>query len=68
MHFSSFSEFLAMGGYALYVWSAFAITFLSMGGLIVSALLTKRKRLQDIRFKIAREERLKQAKSMENTL
>lgn len=68
MHFASFSEFLAMGGYAPYVWSAFAITFFSMGCLIGSSLLTHRKLLKEIDYKIAREKRLQQAKNRENTL
>jgi len=31
MNWSSFSEFLAMGGYALYVWGAFGMTVLAIG-------------------------------------
>ena len=30
MHWNSISEFLAMGGYAFYVWGSFGITFLAM--------------------------------------
>ena len=30
MHWNSVSEFLAMGGYAFYVWGSFGITFLCM--------------------------------------
>ena len=30
MHWNSLSEFLAMGGYGLYVWGSFGITFLAM--------------------------------------
>ncbi len=68
MHFASFSDFLAMGGYAPYVWSAFAITFFAMGCLIGSNILTHKKLLKDINYKIAREKRLQQAKNRENTL
>jgi len=34
----SFGEFLEMGGYAAYVWSAYGITALVLGGLLVSSL------------------------------
>jgi heme exporter protein D len=30
IHWNSFSEFLAMGGYGLYVWGSFAVTALVM--------------------------------------
>jgi heme exporter protein D len=30
MHWNSFSDFLAMGGYATYVWGSFGVTFLLM--------------------------------------
>ena len=31
MHWQSFSEFIAMGGYGFYVWGSFGVTFLVMG-------------------------------------
>ena len=31
MHWQSFSEFIAMGGYGFYVWGSFGVTFLAMG-------------------------------------
>ncbi|PKF51752.1 heme exporter protein CcmD [Enterovibrio nigricans] len=68
MHFSSFPEFLAMGGYGSYVWWAFGITLVSMLWLVVSALLTRRKLFQEIKNKVAREQRIKKAENMENTL
>lgn len=30
MHWNSFSDFIAMGGYGLYVWGAFGVTALVM--------------------------------------
>ncbi|MDD1783239.1 heme exporter protein CcmD [Enterovibrio sp. ZSDZ35] len=68
MHFSSFSEFLAMGGYSSYVWGAFGITLIAMLWLVVSAYVTRRKLFQEIKNKIAREQRIKNAENMENTL
>lgn len=43
MHWHSFQEFIAMGGYGLYVWSSFGITFLLMG-LEVFALNKRHQR------------------------
>ncbi|WP_028024806.1 heme exporter protein CcmD [Enterovibrio calviensis] len=68
MHFSSFSAFLDMGGYAGYVWSAFAITFLAMFWVVFSAHLTRRKLIREIKNRVAREQRIKKAQNMENTL
>jgi heme exporter protein D len=42
MHWHSFQEFIAMGGYGLYVWSSFGITFLLMG-IEVIALIKRRQ-------------------------
>lgn len=39
----NFSEFVAMGGYAKYVWSSWALTVIAFACLIISAL---RKRKQ----------------------
>jgi heme exporter protein D len=41
MHWNSMSEFWAMGGYGLYVWGSFGITFLAMA--IEVWLLSKRR-------------------------
>ncbi len=66
--FPSFNAFLQMGGYGLYVWTAFAITFISMGWVCVAAIIKHRRVIGDIQNKIAREVRLEKAKKMENTL
>ena len=41
IHWSSFSDFLAMGGYGLYVWGSFGVTALVM---IVEPILAARSR------------------------
>ena len=68
MHFESLSEFFAMGGYASYVWGAFAITFLSMLILVINSVRRSQALLNDVRSKIDREARIDAAKKMENTL
>lgn len=42
MHWSSLSEFLSMGGYGLYVWGAYGVTLVLLGGEVI--MLLKRKR------------------------
>ena len=68
MHFSSFSDFIAMGGYGFYVWIAFAITVLAMGWVVMDCIWTRKKIFFEIKNKIAREQRIENAKKMENTL
>jgi heme exporter protein D len=41
IHWSSFSDFLAMGGYGLYVWGSFGVTALVM---IAEPILAARSR------------------------
>lgn len=46
MQWNSFSEFLAMGGYALYVWGSFGATALVM---LCESLLIRSQRKQILR-------------------
>lgn len=46
MQWHSVSEFLAMGGYGLYVWGSFAVTALAM---IAEPVLVRHRRRQAIR-------------------
>lgn len=68
MHFDSLSDFLAMGGYSTYVWSAFGITFLSMFILLMLSIKRGKTLLQDVQAKVERQARIDAAKHMENTL
>ena len=68
MHFASFSDFMAMGGYAFYVWLSFGLTALCLVGIVMSTRLKTRTLLGDLRNKQAREARRKAAQQMENTL
>ncbi|AEH32692.1 heme exporter protein CcmD [Vibrio anguillarum] len=68
MHFDSLSDFLAMGGYSAYVWSAFGITFLSMFILLMLSIKRGKTLLQDVQAKVERQARIDAAKHMENTL
>lgn len=68
MYFDTFSDFIAMGGYAAYVWSAFGITFFCMLVLYWKSVSQGKALLNDIQQKIDREARRQAAKKMENTL
>ncbi len=68
MHFESFSDFLAMGGYASYVWGAYGISFIALLWILLSSLSRKHRLMADIKNKIAREQRIKDAEKLENTL
>ena len=68
MHFASFSDFMAMGGYAFYVWLSFGLTALGLVGIVISTRLKTRSLLGELRNKQAREARRKAAQQMENTL
>ena len=42
MQWGSWSEFWAMGGYGLYVWGSFAVTFICMAGEMVALIAGER--------------------------
>ncbi|WP_074212154.1 heme exporter protein CcmD [Salinivibrio sp. ES.052] len=68
MYFESFSAFWAMGGYAGYVWSAFGITAATMVALSIVYHRTHKQRLLAVKQQIMREQRIKEAQALENTL
>ncbi|MFM5598888.1 heme exporter protein CcmD [Aeromonas veronii] len=68
MHFASFSDFMAMGGYAFYVWLSFGLTLVCLVGIIISTRMKTRSLLAELRSKQAREARRKAAQQMEHTL
>lgn len=56
LQFASVAEFLAMGGYAVYVWSAYAIFAVLMGIGLIQPQLARRKILRQQRARLQREE------------
>jgi heme exporter protein D len=48
--------FFAMGGYAAYVWPAFAIALVVMLGLLVQSVATYRKRQRELALLESEEE------------
>lgn len=63
MQFDSISDFFNMGGYALYVWLAYGVTFFCLSTLIITSARQQRKVLIEIAKKMNREERLKETRS-----
>ena len=41
-------HFLAMGGYARFVWPAFGLAVLVLGGLLIESLVTYKKRQREL--------------------
>lgn len=42
MNWASWSDFVNMGGYGLYVWGSYAVTLAAMGAEVVSLVLRRR--------------------------
>ncbi|WP_435927317.1 heme exporter protein CcmD [Dryocola sp. BD613] len=57
--FTSWAEFLAMGGYAFYVWLAVAFTVIPLLALVVHTALQRRKILNGVERQQARERRIR---------
>ncbi|MCK8068713.1 heme exporter protein CcmD [Cobetia sp. 1CM21F] len=53
--FTSVSEFFAMGGHALYVWSAWGLTAACLVGLVIATRLSRRALETDIRRRLRRD-------------
>ena len=68
MAFSSFSDFIAMGGYSFYVWLAYGISMISIIFLIVHTVMTRQKIFKRIEQRLLRELRIKAAENREDIL
>jgi len=51
----SWDHFLAMGGYAAYVWPAFAVFFIVLIADYISPGLRRRRDLRELRARMARQ-------------
>ena len=60
MHFQSWSDFWAMGGYGLFVWLSFRITYALLVALIGYSHYQQRQFKRQLAQKLAREQRIKQ--------
>jgi|WetSurMetagenome_2_1015567.scaffolds.fasta_scaffold893715_2 heme exporter protein D len=57
---SSLHAFLAMGGYALYVWPAYALFFVVLIADTVAPGMRRRRVLRELRARMARQSRRQQ--------
>jgi heme exporter protein D len=49
------SHFLSMGGYAIYVWPAYAVFFIVLIADYVNPWLRRRRNLRELRSRMARQ-------------
>lgn len=66
MHFESWTDFWHMGGYAFYVWLAFAITLGAMGLLVIESKVARNKLKGQVLAEAARKERIRQTKNKDS--
>ena len=50
------SQFFAMGGYAAYVWPAYAMFFIVLIAEFIAPALRRRRTLRDLRARLARQQ------------
>ncbi|MBZ9610262.1 heme exporter protein CcmD [Rheinheimera maricola] len=60
MHFQSWAEFWAMGGYGLFVWLSFGTTYFLLLALLCYSQLQQKQFKRQLAAKLAREQRVKQ--------
>lgn len=60
--FSSLTAFLAMGGYAFYVWLACAVSLAALGLLTLHTLWQRRALFREVQRQQAREQRMAAAR------
>lgn len=58
MAFDSFTDFVAMGGYGLYVWLSFFLSFVVLAGVALETLVAKRQLINKSRQLQKRQQRL----------
>lgn len=57
MFFDSFSDFLAMGGHGLYVWSAYGIAAVVLLGNIIAPILKRKQIISEQARRLRREKK-----------
>lgn len=68
MAFSSVADFFSMGGYAFYVWLSYGLSFFSLLILIINTCNKKNKIFKMVRQRLARQQRIENAKHREGIL
>lgn len=60
LHFSSWTAFFAMGGYGLFVWLSFGVSFLLLLVLVWHSMTGQRRLMRRLAANRAREQRIQQ--------
>lgn len=68
MAFDSFSAFIAMGGYAQYVWASFVLSFVVLLALLLEAIWKRRRLFKQLQQQQARQKRMQAAQHLKNRL
>lgn len=68
MQFSSFSEFIAMGGHGFYVWLSYGVSLALLLGLLITSLSANKRIIKQIQQRQQREQKLKQAARQQQNL
>ena len=63
MHYSSFADFIDMGGYGFYVWLAYGITFGLLLILTLSSIFKRKSLFKEINAKQRRDEKLQKLRA-----
>jgi heme exporter protein D len=64
MHFESWSAFWDMGGYALYVWTAFGVSGLALAIILIDSIVAKRRLFVQVQKDVARRQRISAANKL----
>jgi len=64
-NFASFSDFLAMGGYGLYVWMSFGLTAFVLLGIWAFSIHQQKEFKRQLETRLAREARVRQHQSLQ---
>ncbi|MGR2738180.1 heme exporter protein CcmD [Billgrantia sp. Q4P2] len=67
MAFDTFQDFVAMGGHAPYVWSAWGLTLALLLGIVLHARAERRQLLRQLQRRVRREARQAGAQSIQTS-
>lgn len=62
LQFQSWAEFWAMGGYGVYVWLAFGVTFGALVLIVIDSINSKKSALKSALVESERKQRIKAAR------
>ncbi len=64
MQFSSFADFINMGGYGFYVWLSYGVATFLLVALIFASINGHKRVIQDVAQRQKREEKLRKARAI----